>query len=283
MTNVFDYSDFREYLADYYADKKKDNPRYSYQTIANKAGINNKGFIYNIIKGKKALLNSNIKKISAALGHTRFEAEYFEALVTFNQARDATTRKILFEKMNAVKNMGKRKSAAQVLRQDQYEFYSNWYHVMVRMVIGIYPFSDDYRWLARMIDPPITAAQAKHSVRLLERLGLIKKGADGMYEISTLNLTTGRDVTSIAFQNFHLACNELAKQAFTKFPSDVRSMTGLTLGISDEGYDRICAEIQEFQTKLIEIANADKNVDRVYQLSFNFFPTSKSCPERKQK
>ena len=283
MVNVFDYSDFRKYLADYYADKKKENPRYSYQVIANRAGIKNKGFIYNIIKGKKALLNSNIGKISVALGHARFETEYFEALVAFNQAKDATTRKILFEKMNAVKNMGKRKSTAQVLRQDQYDFYSNWHHVMVRLVIGMYEFRDDYRWLSKMIDPPIKAAQAKHSVKLLERLGLIRKRSDGIYEISSLNLSTGRDVASVAFRNFHLACNELAKEAFTRFPSDIRNMTGLTLGISGEGYGKICAEIREFQTKLIGIANADKNADRVYQLNFNLFPTSRNCPERKHK
>jgi uncharacterized protein (TIGR02147 family) len=283
MINVFDYSDFRKYLSDYYEDKKKSNPLYSYQIIANKAGIKNKGFIYNIIKGNKALLKSNILKISQALGHTRYEAEYFETLIAFNQANDSTGRKVLFEKMSSMKNPGKTTSAAQVLRKDQYEFYSNWYHIIVRLIIHLYEFKSDYKWLAKMVDPPITVAQAKHSVQLLEKLGLIKKSDDGVYKISELNLTTGKDVMNIAFQNFHMTCNDLAKRAYTEFPLDVRNMTGLTLGISMESYKKICEEIQLFQTKIIEITNADKQADRIYQLSFNFFPTSKSSKERKSK
>jgi uncharacterized protein (TIGR02147 family) len=283
MINVFDYSDFRKYLADYYADKKKGNPRFSYQVIANKAGIKNKGFIYNIIKGKKALLNSNIHKISQALGHTRYEAEYFETLIAFSQSKDIAGRSYIFEKMSTMKNRGKAKSKAQVLRKDQYDFYSNWYNIMVRLIIGMYEFKGDYKWLSKMVDPPITAPQAKHSVQLLEKLGLISKRADGVYRISDLNIATGKDVTSVAFQNFHMACNDLAKRAFTKFPLNVRNMTGLSLGVSEDGYKRICEEIQNFQTKIIEITNADPKADRAYQLNFQFFPTSKSSPERKQK
>jgi uncharacterized protein (TIGR02147 family) len=283
MINVFDYSDFRKYLADYYEDKKKGNPRYSYQVIANKAGIKNKGFIYNIIRGKKALLKSNISRISHALGHTRYEAEYFAALIAFGQAKDIVGRSYLFEKMNTMKNPGKAKSVAQVLRKDQYEFYSNWYHVMVRLIIGMYEFKGDFKWLSKMIDPPITVPQARHSVQLLEKLGLIGKSIDGVYRISDLNITTGKDVTSIAFQNFHMACNALAKRAFAHFPLDARNMTGLSLGVSEDGYKRICEEIQNFQTKIIEITNADLKADRSYQLNFHFFPTSKSSPERKRK
>jgi uncharacterized protein (TIGR02147 family) len=80
-----------------------------------------------------------------------------------------------------------------------------------------------------------------------------------------------------------MTCNDLAKRAYTEFPLDVRNMTGLTLGISMESYKKICEEIQLFQTKIIEITNADKQADRIYQLSFNFFPTSKSSKERKSK
>lgn len=283
MINVFDYSDFRKYLTDYYEDKKKANPNFSYQIIANKAGVKNRGFIYNIINGDKVLSKSNIFKVSKALGHNRYEAEFFECLVAFNQAEDMAERKYLFEKMSQVKNTGKTTSEAQILRQDQYEFYSNWYHVMVRSIIGMYDFKDDYKWLSRIVNPHITVTQAKHSVRLLEKLGLISNGKNGAYKICDKSLSTGKDIMSIAFQNFHIACTDLAKRSFTEFPLDSRNMTGLTLGISKKSYFDICEEIQNFQTKIMEIANHDEVADRVYQLNFHFFPTSESAPERKNK
>jgi uncharacterized protein (TIGR02147 family) len=283
MINVFDYCDFRKYLADYYEEKKKENPNYSYQIIADKAGVKNKGFIYNIINGDKVLSKSNIFKVSQALGLNRYEAEYFENLVAFNQAEDITERKYLFEKMSRVRNMGKATSTAQILRKDQYEFYSNWYHVTIRSIIGMYDFKGDYKWLSKMVNPHITVTQAKHSVELLEKLGLVCKEKGGTYRIGDKSLTTGKDIMSIAFQNFHMACNDLAKRAFTQYPLDTRNMTGLTLGISKNSYDKICEEIQGFQTKIMEIANRDEEADRVYQLNFHLFPTSDNAPERKKK
>ncbi len=280
MINIFDYTDFRKYLADYYEDKKRDCPWFSYQIIANKAGIKNKGFIYNIMNGKKILSKSNIFKISQALGHNRHEAEYFENCVAFNQADNVLERKNLIEKMNKVKNLRKGTSKAQLLRKDQYEFVSNWYHVMIRSIIGMYGFKGDYKRLSKMVNPPITATQAKHSVQLLEKLGLINKKENGDYTISEASLTTGKDVMNIAFQNFHSSSTDLAKRAIVVFPMKSRNMTGLTLGISEKSFTRICEEIQTFQTKIMEIANADEEANRVYQLNFHFFPTSDISPER---
>jgi uncharacterized protein (TIGR02147 family) len=280
MVNIFDYSDHRRYLADYYEERKKKHPNFSYQAIADKAGIKNKGFIYNIVNGKKSLSKSNIFRISRALSHTRAEAEYFENLVAFNQAEDLTERTYFFEKMNTTKNQGKPASEAHLLRKDQYEFYSTWYHAMVRSIIGMYGFKGDFQRLAKMLDPPITVTQAKHSVRLLEQLGLICKSKNGNYSLSNKGLTTGKDITDIAFQNFHRACIDLAKRALTAFPLAARNFTGLTLGISKNGYARICDEIHEFQDKIMEIAESDEPADRVYQLNFHFFPTSDTDPQR---
>ena len=40
--------------------------------------------------------------------------------------------------------------------RDQYEFYSKWYHSAIRSLIDMYPFKDDYSWLAKNVYPPIT-------------------------------------------------------------------------------------------------------------------------------
>src|SRR5512133_3330344 len=105
MIQLFDYADYREYLADYYEERKRNNPLFSYQLLADKARIKSKGFIYNIIKGKKILSKSNIFKLSKALDHNQHEAEYFEYCVAFNQTSDLMERKTLLEKMNKMKNL----------------------------------------------------------------------------------------------------------------------------------------------------------------------------------
>ncbi|MCX7726532.1 MAG: TIGR02147 family protein, partial [Chitinispirillaceae bacterium] len=156
MINLFDYDDFRIYLSDWYKAKKSTNPKFSYQMFAEKAGIKNKGFIYNIINGKKQLSRANAAKLSMAIGHNRYEAEYFENLVSFNQAKDIKEQRYFFERMCNIKNLRKSRAEAQILREDQYEFYSQWYHATIRSIIDMYGFKDDYKWLAKMINPPIS-------------------------------------------------------------------------------------------------------------------------------
>ncbi len=40
MINIFDYTDFRKYLTDYYEDRKKEKPRFSYRFLKTQLGVN---------------------------------------------------------------------------------------------------------------------------------------------------------------------------------------------------------------------------------------------------
>jgi uncharacterized protein (TIGR02147 family) len=281
MITVFDYSDYRKYLEDYYNEKKAGNTTFSYQSLASKAGFNNRGFAYNIVNGKKNLSPANCYKISQALRHNKYEADYFETLVAFNQARDIKEKNRYFEKLCQIKTRGKGFSKTQIVNKNQYEFYSRWYHSAVRSLIGMYRFKNDYKWLARMVTPSITVKQAKKSVALLRELGMIVLRKNGSYVLADTSITTGKEVVGLAVQNFHGECTDLAKNAIHTISKDKRNITGLTLGISKASYGRICDEIARFQEEIMEIANSDEEADRVYQLNFHLFPMSKSDGERK--
>lgn len=276
MVNIFDYSDFRKYLKDYYSEKKDRTVTFSYQYLAKKAGFNNRGFAYNIMNGKKNLSPANCFKISQALGHNRDETEYFENLVAFNQAKGLREQKHFFEKLRQIKARGKGYSKAQLVYHDQYEFYSRWYHSAVRSLIGMYGFKNDFKWLAKMVTPAITVTQARQSVELLKKLGMIKRRKNGTYGITHKSITTGKDVVRLAVQNFHDECTDLAKNALRNMAKENRSITGLTLGISKASYDRIVEETLRFQENIMDIANNDPDADRVYQYNFHIFPVSKA-------
>ena len=280
MVTVFNYSDYRKYLEDYYREKKSANPAFSYQQLAKKAGFNNKGFIYSLIKGKRSISRQNCIKISQALGHNKYEAEYFENLVAFNHAKGLQEKNHFFERMDQVKNRGKGYTQAQLVRRDQYELYSQWYHSAVRSLIDMYDFKDDYHWLARMVTPSITPKQAKQAVQLLEKLGIIERKRNGSYRITNKSITTGKEIVSLALQNLHLTFTDISKRAIRDMPRESRNITGLTLGISKNAYERICEETLRFQEKVMEIANEDDEADTVYQYNFHLFPISKSDNER---
>jgi uncharacterized protein (TIGR02147 family) len=274
MPNIFEYIDFRKFLSDYYEEKKAKDPGFSYQVFADRAGFKNRGFVFNIIRGGKKLSKSNILKLSVALGLGRQEADYFETLIGMNQSAEYEVRKRFYERLEAIKNQGRKTSPVQTIRKDQYEFYSKWYHGAIRSLINNFEFRDDYGWLAKNVHPRISPLQARKSVELLKRLGLIKKQPEGLYGVTDKLITTGHDVAGLAITNFHLETLGLASDAIKELPRDKRNVTGLTLGISRKTYELICEKTREFQSEILELAKDDHDADRVYQYDFILFPVS---------
>lgn len=272
MINLFDFTDYKAYLEHFYLERKSANPRFSYQVFARTIGFNNRGFIYNIIKGSTHISKSHCIKISKALDHTKNEAEYFENIVFHTQAKSEEERTYFLNAALKVRTL--KKSNVQSTTQDQYEFYSKWYHSAIRSIIGMFPFKDDFQQLGNKLTPPIPALQVKNSVLLLERLGMIAKGEDGIYQLSDKSIRIGSDISQTAKNNFHAECTALAKSAIVAAPADTRNVISLTLGISNSTYKMILDETEQFKNRIIEIAAAADDADRVYQYQLILFPLS---------
>jgi uncharacterized protein (TIGR02147 family) len=216
-----------------------------------------------------------------AMKLSKTESEYFENLVYFNQAVNFTERNFYFEKLNAIHPVTTEASSARNLRLDQYEFYSQWYNIVIRSLIDLYPTIKEPRMLAKMVSPAVSTKQVQKSIELLLRLGLIQQHQDGSYSISSKVLSTGRELQSLAVQKFHLTSMELASKALKELPSDKRNFSCLTLGISQTAYEKICSEIDSFQNRIISIVENDENSDSVYQFNFQLFPVSNTSKKLK--
>ncbi|MGA2507029.1 MAG: TIGR02147 family protein [Chitinispirillaceae bacterium] len=282
MPDIAVYTDYRKFLGDYYKEAKAKNHGFSYQVLSEHAGFTSKGFLHNVMQGKRSLSRGNILGLSHAMRLNKYEADYFENLVAFNQAKNLRERNHFFERLLSIKARGTKAWKPQLVRNDQFEFYSKLYHSVIRSLIGMHGFTGDYERLAKSVRPRITVSQARKSVELLAKLGFIRKLSKGSYEIADKSIATPAEVMSLAVQNFHEEAGGLALKALSELPKDNRNITGVTLGISSEAYKTICEEIQTFRSRLLQIAEADRNADAVYQLNFQFFPVSGTTIERKR-
>jgi uncharacterized protein (TIGR02147 family) len=138
----------------------------------------------------------------------------------------------------------------------------------------MFSFKDDFQQLGNKLTPPIPALQVKNSVHLLERLGMILKGDDGIYRLSDKSIRIGSAISQTAKNHFHAECTELAKNAIVSAPTDTRNVVSLTLGISKSTYKMIIDETEQFKNRIVEIAAAADNADRVYQYQLILFPLS---------
>ncbi len=279
---VFEYTDYRLFLKGYYEDVKSRNRRFSFQIFSQKAGFKNKGFLHNVIQGKKNLSKENAAHLAKAMGLNKHETQYFVYLVCFNQATKLKDRNQFHEEMSAIRTSGKEPWQPQIIRRDQFEYFSNVHNSVVRSLIGIHGFTGDYQGLAKKVRHRITPGQAKKSVQLLEKLGLIQK-KNGNYQVINRTISTEKEVESLALQNFHLKVASLAFEAISELPKDQRNVQGATLGISRKTYEQIAEKITQFRLEIQRMAEEDKNANSVYRLNLQLFPLADNKVKRSRK
>ena len=276
MLNIFEYQNYRTYLKDYYAEQKTLKKRFSYRYFSEKAGVNSASFLYYIIENKRNLTGSSILKISQAIGHSREEADYFENLVFFNQAKSINEKTHFYSKLIEIR----RPIDIQNIEVDRYEYYARWYHSIVREVVTFLNFQDDFSKLGAFLIPPISAREAKESVFLLERLGFLEKDENGLYH-QTSNLILGKPEPIHVFQieRFQREMLAMAMKAYENVPLRNRISTSTTLSVSSKTIELFKLRIREFQRDLMEIARMDDEQDLAIQITLNLFPVSHSNNE----
>jgi uncharacterized protein (TIGR02147 family) len=276
IIDIFQYTNYRRYLKEKFEEKKRENPKYSHRVFSKMAGLKSSNFLNLVIKGQRNLTSLTISKFAGALNLLEIETEYFENLVLFNQAKSLKEKDRYFKKTMEVARRVKTLEHSRLIHEGQYEFYSKWYNTCIWALLDMYVFVGDFKWLAAQVYPTITVKQARESVALLERTGLVKKNSDGIYKVIHNTVSTGESVKSLALGRYYLEMLKLAADAVEELPKDKRNISGVTMGLSRKTYEKVVERIRSFRMDVIDLANSDGKPDAVYQLTIPLIPISRT-------
>ncbi|MBN1128852.1 MAG: TIGR02147 family protein [Chitinispirillaceae bacterium] len=279
MINIFEYQNYRLYLKDYYNEQKSTKKYFSYRYFSKKAGINASAFLYYVIEGKRNLTKSSIEKISSTIGHSKEENDYFENLVFFNQGKTIAEKAMYYSRIVECR----KPLDIKTIDKDQYEFYSKWYHSIVREIACMIDFKDDYAVLGSYLVPAIGAKEAQASIDLLERIGLLERDENGLYHQTDAVIgvkPAGHD--AFVIEKFQLEMLDLSRKSFDEVPRSERLSASTTFSISKATFELFKMKTREFRKELLEIAKLDNEPDRVYQFTFNLFPATRSIDDEKR-
>jgi uncharacterized protein (TIGR02147 family) len=272
MKSIFLYTDYKKFLADYIADRKKLNKNFSYAYFAEETGFKSRSFIHKVIRGEKALSLKRVGRVGKAMGLGKKEQTYLRYLVRFDTEKSPDKKLYFYGLAQSVH----KSNSAVLLRQDQFEYFRRWYLAALREAVICFDFGDDFKKLGGMMQPPISAKTAKKGVELLMRLNLIAR-KDGRYVQTDQVVTTGNEIKSLAVTNFQKETIDLAVGALA-LPSKKREISTLTFGTNEQGFRQIQSEVIAFRKKCIDIILSHQPIDRVYQLNLQLFPLSQ-CDE----
>lgn len=271
MNSLFEYTDYRKFLRDYYGSKKDEKKGFSLKVLADRAGFKARDFVLRVMNGSRNLSHSGAFMLSMALRLSEKETDYFTNLVSFNQANVPREKDFFLRKMAEVGKYNR----LQKLRQEQVVYLSEWYYSALRSLLPVIDFKNSYTELAKFLDPPLTPSQARKAVELLVQLGLLTRDKNGKYSVPVSQLTVGDEVMSVALARFHKQSLELAKRAIDYYPSQDREISGVTMSLSSAGFEKIKSEIQAFRRKVMTVAEQDANEEGAFQLNIQLFPLSK--------
>ena len=276
MKDVLEYTGYRQYIADYYADKKAKSA-FTWQMFAEKAGFSSPVYLKYVSEGRFNLSEEAALRVAAAMSLVEYERDYFCEMVRFDHAKTDDEKKVFFNKMLAIADAHKVK----VIEADSYRFFEDWKNPVLRELAPSMPGAKPLA-LARACRPEITAAEVTESLSFLVKANLLQKDKEGNYVQTEKSVTTGpMKATPVAVRSLHRQMGEFALDAIEGVSQDERHFSGLTLGITRQAYEKIVQEIAECRKRIIAIAREDDATEEVYRLNMQFFPmTNKSLNKK---
>ena len=276
MKDILEYTSYRQYIADYYADKKAKSA-FSWQEFTRAAGFSSPVHLKYASEGKLNLSDAAALRVAQAMHLAGYEQDYFCEMVRFDNAKTDAEKKDAFGRMLSIADSVK----AKIIEGDSFRYFESWKNPVLRELAPSMPGAKPLA-LARACRPEITAAEVTETLNFLVKAGLLQKDKDGNYKQTERGVTTGpMEVTPIAVREMHRQMGEFALDAIEGVAQDKRHFSGLTLGITRDAYEKIVQETAEFRKRVITIATQDSGMDEVYRLNVQLFPMTNKCINKK--
>jgi uncharacterized protein (TIGR02147 family) len=269
--NVFAYLDYRAFLRDFYTDRKTNGRGFSYRAFSARAGLRSPNYLKLVIDGKRNLTHEVAQRFGEACDMEGEALSYFCNLVSFNQAQGPTRQK-LYTKLLAYR----RYRAAHRLDVAHAEYHSNWYLPAIRELASHPEFRDDPEWIANMLVPTISVAEAKSALRVLEELGLLVRASDGQLQQRDVVVSTGPEMRALHIATYHRSMLERASEAIDLVEPEHRDISSVTMLVSHNGLAELKERVRRFRKELIELAQEQADPEVVAQINLQLFPLSRT-------
>jgi len=269
---VYDFLDYRAFLKETVQWKRERNKGVSLRQVASRIGVDH-SLLTKVLQSSRHISPGAVPGLLEWLKLDEPRGLYFEELVAYSRARSDEAVRRHYERLLELKPLERRR-----LEAAHYDYFQKWYHPAVRSLLDWYEFfGEDWSALGAMLLPPISGAEAKSSVELLEKLGLLERDPAGRFRPSSAHLSTGERWHSAAVRTFQRESIRLSEGAVERIPKDRRDISTITVALSTECLEEIREVLREARAKVVKIADrrAAEESDAVYQLNLQWFPVTR--------
>lgn len=268
---VFHYLDYRLFLKDLIEFERSTVARMSLRAFTARVlpALSSSGLLSAVLKGKKNLGPNLRSELAQALPLKPREAQFFERLVQFNQADDLADKNRFFVQLSRY-----RQSKAKVISEGQYLFFSRWYYPVVFNYFGMNEKQKNAMEIATAIYPPLTPAQVEEAIKLLLKLGMIKKLANG-YAVTDNHLATEAEFQGLVAAQYNQQFLQLATESLLHVAPKFRQFSTIVFSSSRDTIGLIMDRMTALKEEVQEILSKDPKSECIHTLGLHLFPNTK--------
>lgn len=268
--NIFEYHDSRLFLKDLLNHWREIDKKFSLRYFARVAGFKTHSFLKEVIEGRSRLSDESIEKFAKAFHFSTLETNFFRSLVHLNQAESSEKKQAHAREI--IQFQAYRK--VHPLREAQLRYLTKWYYVVIRELVLIPDFKEDYDWIAAKTLPAIEPREAKEAVEELIQLGLLMRDSNNQLRQTNQFVGTADEVFSTLVAEFHRQAMKRAADAIDLVAREHRDISSVTFRVSQDTAQKLKEKIQKFRLELMEEAARNLNPDGIYQLNLQLFPVT---------
>lgn len=236
----------REFL-----DRCKKNPAYSLRAFAKYLEID-QSFLTRILKGQRSITTSFAHSVGSKLGLKPAQVKSL-----FNAGTAAMPGFL-------------------PLADDEFEIISDWRHFAVLELVKTKGFVLDYQAMAKRLD--IHVEEVRDVLERLQRLNFTQIKNKKVKLLSPNTTWTNSQTTTDARKQFQRSLIAKSLEAIDHVPFEDRENGSVTLAINSKRLPEFKEKLKAIQRELADFIQleGEKGLNEVYQLTFAFFPLTKS-------
>lgn len=275
LPHLLDYLDYREFLKEYLEKAKPEKPWLSLRYLGGRLDLD-AGNLAKMLQKERHLPERCIQALANELGLNAHETEYLTLLLEFGKAGRADKEREVYERILDLKYV-----RPAVVGKTQYAFYRDWKPTAVLALLHLGNFRKGETEIAEKLEPRITVQESLETLKLLESLGLARREKGNRWVANESLLTTGEGWKDIAIREYQRQTLRLSERSLEKHHPEDRDVSTLTVTLGEGDFEKIRELTKEFRRNVLQIATANADPDRVYQMNLQLFPLSK-CENAKK-
>ncbi|WP_407443132.1 TIGR02147 family protein [Fibrobacter sp.] len=268
MASIYDYTDYRDIIRDFYLEKKQNNSKYSYSVLGMAIGLD-ASHVFCIVEKKRNLPVRCVPAVKKVLGLTGRASQYFDLLLAASRTKSEKTRTEILEKAILLRDIKRH-----YLEAKEQKYLSDWWTPVIRALIEVNQGRVNAKEIADTLEPPIGEDKVQESIDLLKDLGFIQPLGNDRVRLSDAHITITGEERAQAIRQFQANVMQIGARSLNTIDPADRDISTLTMAVDQKGFEDIKSMIQEFRKEVqIRVDKCGKPT-RVLQMNLALFPVA---------